>query len=497
MINHKKVLLLMSSLASVSLLTSSLLVSCVKKENPKEGSKKVLKSKNTKKEGLEAIKNIEYKNQEVESSGYYKLTSNSNYLQKNKSLNDFLTFNIENTIFEYKKSEQKINFYRKGYVLDKNKEDWVKTINKLKAIVIKYLNDNFFSLITIPQRNSNSNKILFKLEDFKNLPKEIKIGINGKLASLKLRETPNFSKINLGVYAEDDSKKINQNAAEKLEKVDTEYEFTYDVYLGNLKLEGFFEPVILKEDKNVALKPLLKDTPINTDVSKFKTLNFDFENDPNLRDLYFKAKVKDVSDGDTVTVISLEDKQLANNVSVEKNKEYRVRLSGIDTPEKGLGGKKGVRKSSAFEYAFALHATKFAEEILGKEFANDVVVGFVSGKDSYERITADIFFGEKYKYSYNAEIVRAGHTLPFKNQGWEANVKNKNIKSYEYNMYKELAIALSDAIYNKKGLFNYFNNPIEVQRFVYLIKPNSEWLPFYKEKINTEKTIYDYFNDIK
>ncbi|UWV82942.1 hypothetical protein [Mycoplasmopsis cynos] len=86
-------------------------------------------------------------------------------------------------------------------------------------------------MITIPQRNSNSNKILFKLEDFKNLPKEIKIGINGKLASLKLRETPNFSKINLGVYAEDDSKKINQNAAEKLEKVDTEYEFTYDVYL--------------------------------------------------------------------------------------------------------------------------------------------------------------------------------------------------------------------------------------------------------------------------
>ncbi|MCU9933351.1 hypothetical protein [Mycoplasmopsis cynos] len=94
--------------------------------------------------------------------------------------------------------------------------------------------------------------------------------------------------------------------------------------------------------------------------------------------------------------------------------------------------------------------------------------------------------------------MRAGHTLPFKNQGWEANVKNKNIKSYEYNMYKELAIALSDAINNKKGLFNYFNNPIEVQRFVYLIKPNSEWFPFYKEKINTEeKTIYDYFNDIK
>ncbi|UWV82944.1 hypothetical protein [Mycoplasmopsis cynos] len=49
-------------------------------------------------------------------------------------------------------------------------------------------------------------------------------------------------------------------------------------------------------------------------------------------------------------------------------------------------------------------------------------------------------------------------------------------------MYKELAIALSDAINNKKGLFNYFNNPIEVQRFVYLIKPNSEWFPFYKEK---------------
>ncbi|WP_416373579.1 hypothetical protein [Mycoplasmopsis cynos] len=88
----------------------------------------------------------------------------------------------------------------------------------------------------------------------------------------------------------------------------------------------------------------------------------------------------------------------------------------MDTPEKALGSKKDFKKSSNFEYAFALHATKFAEEILGKKFANDVVVGFASGKDSYERITADIFFGEKYKYSYNAEIVRVGHTLPFKNQ---------------------------------------------------------------------------------
>ncbi|WAM07969.1 hypothetical protein [Mycoplasmopsis cynos] len=84
--------------------------------------------------------------------------------------------------------------------------------------------------------------------------------------------------------------------------------------------------------------------------------------------------------------------------------------------KKHLEVKKILKNLQYFEYAFALHATKFAEEILGKKFANDVVVGFASGKDSYERITADIFFGEKYKYSYNAEIVRVGHTLPFKNQ---------------------------------------------------------------------------------
>ncbi|WAM04040.1 hypothetical protein ONA22_00095 [Mycoplasmopsis cynos] len=91
-------------------------------------------------------------------------------------------------------------------------------------------------------------------------------------------------------------------------------------------------------------------------------------------------------------------------------------MSGIDTPEKGLGGKKGIRKNHRLLNMLLLYTTKFAEEILGKKFANDVVVGFASGKDTYERITADIFFGEKYKYSYNAEIVRAGHTLPFKNQ---------------------------------------------------------------------------------
>ncbi|WP_322960512.1 thermonuclease family protein [Mycoplasmopsis cynos] len=478
MINHKKVLLSIGTLASVSLATSSLLVACSKKE------------------GLTAVPDVKIKDQTLEQSGFYTLTSNSKYLQNDKQSKEFLSFNIDNTEFIYE--NKKFKFYRLGYRSTKNKGDWKKTEDKIKSLIKNYLLTKYYSKYIYPTKKTNSNKILFKLEDFQNLPDEIKIGINGKLATLRLQRTPFFSKIILGEYGENNSKTLEQNAANTLDNVDTTYNFTYDIYLGNAKLEGFIEPTVSKEYNSIKIKPLLKDAPINTDVSNFKALNFDFENDQNLRDLYFKAKVKDVSDGDTVTVISLEDKQLANNVSVKKDEEYRIRLSGIDTPEKALGSKKDFKKSSAFEYAFALHATKFAEEILGKKFANDVVVGFASGKDSYERITADIFFGEKYKYSYNAEIVRAGHTLPFKNQGWEANVKNKNIKSYEYNMYKELAIALSDAINNKKGLFNYFNNPIEVQRFVYLIKPNSEWLPFYKEKINTEeKTIYDYFNDIK
>ncbi|UWV81758.1 thermonuclease family protein [Mycoplasmopsis cynos] len=326
MINHKKVLLSIGTLASVSLATSSLLVACSKKE------------------GLTAVPDVKIKDQTLEQSGFYTLTSNSKYLQNDKQSKEFLSFNIDNTEFIYE--NKKFKFYRLGYRSTKNKGDWKKTEDKIKSLIKNYLLTKYYSKYIYPTKKTNSNKILFKLEDFQNLPDEIKIGINGKLATLRLQRTPFFSKIILGEYGENNSKTLEQNAANTLDNVDTTYNFTYDIYLGNAKLEGFIEVTVSKEYNSIKIKPLLKDTPINTDVSKFKTLNFDFENNPNLRDLYFKAKVKDVSDGDTVTVISLEDKQLANNVSVKKDEEYRIRLSGIDTPEKALGSKKDFKKSS-------------------------------------------------------------------------------------------------------------------------------------------------------
>ncbi|UWV92080.1 hypothetical protein [Mycoplasmopsis cynos] len=41
---------------------------------------------------------------------------------------------------------------------------------------------------------------------------------------------------------ENNSKTLEQNAANTLDNVDTTYNFTYDIYLGNAKLEGFIEP---------------------------------------------------------------------------------------------------------------------------------------------------------------------------------------------------------------------------------------------------------------
>ncbi|WAM07970.1 hypothetical protein [Mycoplasmopsis cynos] len=41
--------------------------------------------------------------------------------------------------------------------------------------------------------------------------------------------------------AKNNSKTLEQNAANTLDNVDTTYNFTYDIYLGNAKLEGFIE----------------------------------------------------------------------------------------------------------------------------------------------------------------------------------------------------------------------------------------------------------------
>ncbi|WAM04467.1 hypothetical protein [Mycoplasmopsis cynos] len=180
MINHKKVLLSIGTLASVSLATSSLLVACSKKE------------------GLTAVPDVKIKDQTLEQSGFYTLTSNSKYLQNDKQSKEFLSFNIDNTEFIYE--NKKFKFYRLGYRSTKNKGDWKKTEDKIKSLIKNYLLTKYYSKYIYPTKKTNSNKILFKLEDFQNLPDEIKIGINGKLATLRLQRTPFFSKIILGEY---------------------------------------------------------------------------------------------------------------------------------------------------------------------------------------------------------------------------------------------------------------------------------------------------------
>ncbi|MEA4134365.1 thermonuclease family protein [Mycoplasma sp. 2704] len=263
--------------------------------------------------------------------------------------------------------------------------------------------------------------------------------------------------------------------------------FNFEV---SIKLDGQlwkvpkFSTVAQASGLNVSstITPKFSDFEVKPSYTKMKKLSIDWNN--KLIDMNsFRAKVISVSDGDTATVVALEDKKMINT-SITKGSKYTIRYSGIDTPEKAVSS----TLSCPFEYGFALLSSKFGKQILfnddpNSEFynvKNEVKIGFTSGSDSYGRLTADIFFGEDFGYSYNAEITREGLTLPYDSfANWKANYNEpKTSPNYVNSIYPEIALAFNHARENKLGFFHYFEQAEQIEKYVYIAKRNSKWQAF-------------------
>ncbi|WP_406616937.1 thermonuclease family protein [Mycoplasmopsis adleri] len=218
-----------------------------------------------------------------------------------------------------------------------------------------------------------------------------------------------------------------------------------------------------------------------------------------------RARILKGADGDTVTVTPLEDN---GSAGIHANQPVKVRIAGIDTPEKAVGDGANVRKASKQELQFALQSSAYAEKTLknGKE----VYLFLTSGgtKDTFGRITADIFFSyEKDKVSkitdvdrsYSVEILKAGYTLPL---GREISAMRHPIH-LQYWTYYLMALALKYARDNNQGFFSQWSirhasNPYEkISKTAYLIKPIGEgWRPFVKDAGGDPdykgSSVYDY-----
>lgn len=112
---------------------------------------------------------------------------------------------------------------------------------------------------------------------------------------------------------------------------------------------------------------------------------------------YYKAQVKEVYDGDTITV----DIDLGFN---NWKKNEKLRLYGIDTPE--LRGDEIIKGREARDYV--------REQILGKEV---IIHTYKDKKGKYGRYLATVMYrrdpSDKSNINLNDELVAKGVAVPY------------------------------------------------------------------------------------
>ncbi|QGZ97338.1 hypothetical protein GE118_00790 [Mycoplasma sp. NEAQ87857] len=327
-----------------------------------------------------------------------------------------------------------------------------------------------------------------------DIPNETQIKVLDKVLTLKFtdldKSLPQI--IKGGEYGDRSKDHKIQESALTLESLNLKYKISFGIYYNN-------QILYLKRGRKITL-----DSDYKTTTSAIKPTFKVFNNDlmPNKEQMkpinvdwtkvqYVDAKLVDVSDGDTFSFVPIENKTAAEISFKTTDQARKIRLSGIDTPEKAVGSGNKATLSNPFEYSFALMSTHFAERLFKikdlfkwtetseNEKAFPIVrIGFITGKDTYERVTADVFFGQNFEYSYNTEIVRAGYTLPLQNSSWEV---NQNIPfTYENLIYPKIKEALNEAIEKHSGFFHYFDNPIYISTYVYDAKPNNNYSAFWQ-----------------
>ncbi|MFV8418873.1 thermonuclease family protein [Mycoplasma sp. Sp33II] len=326
----------------------------------------------------------------------------------------------------------------------------------------------------------------YKFSDYKNL--DLQITIDGNPFKLSFISMAPIIDKNSGPSAKYFKELLPEDQREalfkELKEIQTYQEIQYQLESLN-KEDNKYYPVkdftfsVRYQNAPSVFNPQLEKYPVQPKLSEMKALPDDFWTEDRKR-TRFHAKVLKVADGDTCTVEALENNDF---LGIKKGDRITIRYSGIDTPEKAVG----TKIASPFEYGFALMSTHFGEAILNvrnnpqsefNNFGDSIYVGFATagGKDTFNRLTADIFFGENGKYSYNTEITRAGFTLPLADSAWESTIKNP--ESYAHLFYPAIAEALHEATVNERGFFNYFASANDIAKYVYIAKENNAYYPF-------------------
>ncbi|VEU74480.1 Uncharacterised protein [Mycoplasmopsis citelli] len=261
--------------------------------------------------------------------------------------------------------------------------------------------------------------------------------------------------------------------------------FNFTISVDDKNISDFTLEV--KKETEIELKKTLGEfyDQLIVNLNELPQININWDA-PEIKNTYFDGVIANEADGDTYTIMVTDNH---NNNSVKIGDRVKVRLSGIDTPEKAVD----KQQASAFEQSFALLSSKFVSQLMNNKLNNGIKVGdklrvgFSSGIDTFLRTLGDVFFGDKYQYSYNLSIVSEGYTLPYiNNAGWQNNINVQN--TYENILYPQIYKQFNKAISDEKGFFELFNSPNDVQNFVYLKKPNGKWTPFWSGTPNNSNS---------
>lgn len=241
--------------------------------------------------------------------------------------------------------------------------------------------------------------------------------------------------------------------------------------------------------QNKTFKSIAELKNIAIGQEKFKPVNIDWESE-TFKPLIMKGKIVAVSDGDTAT-IRLTDIPEKFSEQYSLGNEYKVRIASIDTPEKAIGSGSDSIKSKPFELTFAEWSTKFADENLKNQ---DVIFWSNGEQDTYGRLIGDFFINKKdepngnYQYSYSAEIVRAGLTLPYDiNITTFKSIYRSDKTAYKTNIYPIISEAAEEAYLSKNGFYKFVESPYGIQKTIYRNKENSGWELFFRRSVFTNR----------
>ncbi|WP_426461076.1 thermonuclease family protein [Mycoplasma hafezii] len=299
--------------------------------------------------------------------------------------------------------------------------------------------------------------------------------------------------LNLGVYGDKEKESIDagyknwtHDGFADVKQVNSSITLLYNAFFGdqavNIRTSASYPlSAELTFSHEVNVNPTLGEfrKQVAIDPANYTHIKVDWENVS-----YIDGVVTGVADGDTVSVEPTKYHNVKEG-SIQLNQgKLKLRLVGIDTPEKAVGDSKKSVESSPFEYQFAMLSTVYAEKTFPK--GRNVRVYLSSNSDPYGRVVGDLFYGTEegtFDVSYATEITKAGYTYPYETgQTWKKLIVLPN--TYEHDVYPHIYDAFNIAIDNSRGFFHYIGNGLNIQSvvtYLYNSKKNNGWQIFWKD----------------